>query len=587
MSCILRAVRCLLRGSEYGNETSGTTESHRLLCRAGCRRPGAAGHARPGGPGPGRDTRHPRSDARRPCALGRRGHRATPRWAGQAAHAGTRRDGPGESSLRSGSAGRPGRLPGGVPEQRFHKSPDLLVLRGQALPTAPVPRQTVPAGAVRSDRSGHSRLQHSRRNAGVSAGHRCAVLRPHGCTGSLVGGCCARPLPGHHLAPATAREPGGPRARADRRRRRPCRPDAASAEITAAGADRGPSALVGLLRRAMPNFLHLQRTLGRSAATLTLLALVATGRAADWQMSLDTRLVTSDAGRSFMDGGLGTTRFDRNDSGVQLGRARLALSAPLGELWSVHLDASLWDDKDRSPVGVTEAYLQFRPYPRAGYRLRVKAGAFYPPISLENRAAGWESPYTLSYSAINTWLGVEVRTIGLEAQLDWLGTRTGHDFDLGLTAGAFRWNVYAGVEGRYLDRVVLRVLRYDNRADPTQIDTVSGAIAWDTRFNSAGLRVESSTGWTGILQWLDGETIIAPPGVQLVWPFRAQFALLSKRFGRQTLSARYDRFKVDSSVDGSYQSGHAWTAAWLFDADAHWRVALEWLRVRSNSYYRA
>ncbi len=382
----------------------------------------------------------------------------------------------------------------------------------------------------------------------------------------------------------------------------------------------------------MPSLPHLQRPRRqrcRSAATLTLLALVATGRAADWQMSLDTRLVTSDAGRSFMDGGLGTTRFDRSDSGAQLGRARLALSAPLGELWSVHLDASVWDDKDRSPLGVTEAYLQFRPYPRAGYRLRVKAGAFYAPISLENRAAGWESPYTLSYSAINTWLAVEVRTIGLEAQLDWLGTRTGHDFDLGLTAGAFRWNegagvvlasngfmlhdrqtpvfarvgppggaepfqqfdrrtgVYAGVEGRYLDRVVLRVLRYDNRADPTQMDTVSGAIAWATRFNSAGLRVESSTGWTGILQWLDGETIIAPPGVQLVWPFRAQFALLSKRFGRQTLSARYDRFKVDSSVDGSYQSGHAWTAAWLFDADAHWRVALEWLRVRSNSYYRA
>src|SRR5256884_6024177 len=146
-----------------------------------------------------------------------------------------------------------------------------------------------------------------------------------------------------------------------------------------------------------------------------------------------------------MDGGFGTTRFDRNDTGLRLGRARLALSAPLGELWSVHFDASGWDDKDRSPVGVTEAYLQFRPYPRAGYRLRLKAGAFYPPISLENRAAGWESPYTLSYSAINTWLAVEVRTIGLEGQLDWLGTRTGHDFDLGLTAGAFGWNEGAGV----------------------------------------------------------------------------------------------------------------------------------------------
>src|SRR5882762_4601741 len=457
MSCILRAARCLLRGSEYGNETSGTTKSHRLLCRAGCRRPGAAGRARPGGPGPGRDTRHPRSDARRPCALGRRGHRATPRWAGQAARAGARRDGPGESSLRSGPAGRPGRLHGGVPEQRFRESPDLLVLRGQALSAAPVPRQAVPAGAVRSGRSDHSRLQHSRRHARVSLGHRCGVLRPHRRTGSLVGGRSARPLPGHHLAPAIARERSGRGARTHRRRRRPLRPDAASAEIPAVRADRGPSAFVGLLRHVMPSLPHIQRpgrqrgarrllrTLCRSAATLTLLALAATGLAADWQMSLDTRLVTSDAGRSFMDGGLGTTRFDRNDSGVQLGRARLALSAPLGELWSVHLDASVWDDKDRNPVGVTEAYLQFRPYPRAGYRLRVKAGAFYPPISLENRAAGWESPYTLSYSAINTWLGVEVRTIGLEAQLDWLGTRTGHDFDLGLTAGAFRWNEGAGV----------------------------------------------------------------------------------------------------------------------------------------------
>ena len=384
----------------------------------------------------------------------------------------------------------------------------------------------------------------------------------------------------------------------------------------------------------MPKLPHRQAlppTLCRSAALITLLALCVTGRAADWELSLDTRLVSSDAGRSFMDGGLGTTRFDRQSSGIQLGRARFALTTSLGELWSARFDASAWDDKDRSPVGVTEAYLQLRPYPRAGYRFRLKAGAFYPPISLENRAAGWESPYSLSYSAINTWLAVEVRTLGLEGQLDWLGTRTGHDFDLGLTAGAFGWNEgagvvlasdgfmlhdrqtpvfgrvgppgtgvlpfqqfdgraggYAGVEGRYLDRVVLRVLRYDNRADPTSMDSVSGAIAWNTRFNSAGLRVESGTGWTAILQWLDGRTSIAPPGLQLVWPFRAQFALLSKRFGRQTLSARYDRFEVETNVpDGDgWQIGHAFTAAWLFDADAHWRVALEWLRVRSYSYYR-
>ena len=372
----------------------------------------------------------------------------------------------------------------------------------------------------------------------------------------------------------------------------------------------------------------------RAAAALVLLTLAAGARATEWELSADVRLVSSDAGRSFMDGGLGTTRYGRGESGLQLGRLRLALAQPLGELWSLHLDASVWDDKDRSPLGLTEAYLQFRPYPFAGWRLRLKAGAFYPPVSLENRAAGWESPYTLSYSAINSWLGVEVRTLGLEAQLDWLGRRSGHDFDLGLTGGAFGWNdpagvvlandgfalqdrqtpvfgrvgqpgvaplmgaepfleldhragLYAGAELRYLDRVVLRALRYDNRADPTRIDNVSQVIAWQTRFDSAGLRIESESGTTAVLQWLDGKTAIAPPGLQLDWPFRAEFALLAQRHGPHTMSLRYDRFEVDSNTaaDGS-QGGHAWTLAYLWDAGGNWRLALEWLRVVSSSYSR-
>jgi hypothetical protein len=367
------------------------------------------------------------------------------------------------------------------------------------------------------------------------------------------------------------------------------------------------------------------------------LLLSVTARATDWDLSLDMRLVNSDANRSLVEGGFGTVRFGSNDSGVQLGRARFALTQQLWELWSAHLDVSAWDDRDRSPVGVTEAYVQFRPYPRAGYRLRLKAGAFYPPVSLENRAAGWESPYSLSYSAIDSWLAVEVRTVGMEAQLDWLGTRSGHDVDLSATGGVFGWNeragvaladdgftltdrqtpvfgrlgrpevaplfgalpfqqldehagVYAGAEARYLDRVVLRVLRYDNRADPTQTDSVSHAIAWNTRFNSAGLRIESADGWTAIAQWLQGETSIAPAGMQLNWPFRAEFALLSRRFGRHTLSARYDHFQVDTNdpeAEGSAQRGHAWTAAYIFNASEHWRFTLEWLRVASSSYYRA
>jgi hypothetical protein len=35
------------------------------------------------------------------------------------------------------------------------------------------------------------------------------------------------------------------------------------------------------------------------------------------------------------------------------------------------------------------------------------------------------------------------------------------------------------------------------------------------------------------------------------------------------------------------QSGHALTAAYLFDLSGHWRLSLEWLQVTSNSYNRA
>jgi hypothetical protein len=377
------------------------------------------------------------------------------------------------------------------------------------------------------------------------------------------------------------------------------------------------------------------RCLNRVALLLLLLTLSGVSFATDWELSLDARLVSSDAYPSFMEGGLGTVRFGSDDSGLRLGRARFAVTQPIGEVWSAHLDASVFDDKDRSALGVTEAYLLFRPYPFQGYRFRLKAGGFYPPVSLENRASGWESPYTLSYSAINSWLAVEVRTIGLEGQLDWLGTREGHAFDVGVTGGVFGWNdragvmiasngfvitdrqtglfgrlgqpgvpplngaepfmeidhragAYLGLEARYLDRAVLRVLRYDNRADPTQLDSVSHVLAWDTRFTSAGLRIEADHGWTAIVQWLDGDTTIAPQSLTLNWPFRAEFALLAKRFGRSTVSARYDRFTVQTNAPEAYgsQDGHAWTAAYVFDADAHWRFTLECVRVSSTSANR-
>lgn len=366
------------------------------------------------------------------------------------------------------------------------------------------------------------------------------------------------------------------------------------------------------------------------------LALAAcTARAGDWDLDLDVRLLTSDGSRSFLDGGLGELRFGEDKSGLQLGRARFALSQPVGEVLCLRLDASAWDNDDKNLIDLTEAYLEYRPYPRAGFRARVKGGAFYPPISLENRAAGWESPYTLSSSALNSWIGEELRTIGLEGQLEWLGTRTGHNFDVGLTAAVYGWNdpaggvvashgfalhdrqttlfgrvgprgvpplygrelfheidgragMYAGIEARYLDRVVVRALHYDNRGDPAAFDAELMDFAWETKFDSAGLRVEMASGWTAIAQWLEGETYIEP-GFDIEWPFDARFVLLSKRNGRHMLSARYDDFAVGSNLPNGegVQNGHAWTAAYVFERDPRWRFTLEWLRVTSRLVSRS
>jgi hypothetical protein len=361
---------------------------------------------------------------------------------------------------------------------------------------------------------------------------------------------------------------------------------------------------------------------------------VASANAANWELDLDLRAVTSDASTSVLDGGYSPTRFSEGQSGLQLGRLRLALDAPLGEVWTLHLDASAWGNAYKSPIGLTEAYLQFRPYPRNTFRIRMKAGAFYAPISLENGAAGWSSPYTLSFSALNSWLAEELRTLGLETKVDWLGTRTGLPFDVGAVAGVFGWNevagaaladggfiledrqtplfdsvgklesptgariepfrqldghagYYAGMDLQFPGRLLITALRYDNRADPSASDVVSHVFAWHTSFNSAGARMEYGAGWTVIAQWMAGQTEIAPGGHTLDWPFNARYVLLSKRIAsRHALSIRYDRFDVESrnaEADGQ-QSGHAWTAAYLFDPGKGWRVTLEWLRVTSSSY---
>jgi hypothetical protein len=367
-------------------------------------------------------------------------------------------------------------------------------------------------------------------------------------------------------------------------------------------------------------------TCGTSAAAQT----------ADWDLSIDLRAVDSNGRESFLKGGQGKLRFDEHDDGLRLGRVRGGWNQRLGERFSAHLDASAWGDDDKSFVDLTEAYLQYRSNPRAELRSRVRLGAFFPPSSLENSATGWETPYSLTPSAISSWIGEEIRAIGLEGQMSWLGTDTDHAFELQLTAAAFGWNdpagaqiaahgfavhdrqttlfgrvgdpvastapkkepfheidgrpgFYVGGQVRYLDKVVLSLFHYDNRADPTAFAPSLRSLAWETRFHTAALRIASDNGWSALGQWMSGDTEIAPRGLRRYWDFRSYSVLLAKTVGPHLVAARYDHFDVDFDPPNAAgnERGHAWVVAYSLERGENWRFTLEWLQVRSDVAARA
>lgn len=352
---------------------------------------------------------------------------------------------------------------------------------------------------------------------------------------------------------------------------------------------------------------------------------------------LDLRAVAAEGATSYLDGGLGKLRFDADHDGLRIGQLALFYRHDLSETFKVSVDAISYADRDSNPVDLTEAWLEWRPWPRSPWRSRLRFGAFYPPISLENRLTGWRSAYSVSWSAVNTWVGEEIRTIGMEYALDWMGTRSGSAFDFGLTAGVYAWNdpagvliakrgwamhdrqtalfgrvgrpgdanpvdgrtlfeeidhrpgYYVGAEARYLDRAELRVLHYDNRGDRVTYSQRIDDLAWETLFDSVGLVLTPTDHLTLIAQGLRGVTYIDPVRV-FEWKFDAAFLLASFELGPHRLTLRRDWFSMDQTQGFppfGHDSGTAWTLAWLYELNRHWSFALEALRIDSTFTSRA
>jgi len=318
----------------------------------------------------------------------------------------------------------------------------------------------------------------------------------------------------------------------------------------------------------------------------------------------------------FRDGGANRDLFRVNETALTL-QGRISWS------WTASITAK-YAHHAKNPVDISEAVLFFKPVSTSPFRFNARLGSFYAPISLENTGAAWTSPYTLTSSAINSWVGEELKTFGGEATLgyyfengdhvDIFGAGFGNNDTTG-TLLAFRgWQMHAyeatildgfklpnqaqiqnifpkqamttqpfvevdGRAGYYAgfnlerpDVVKFRALYYDNMANPAVVE--KGQYGWYTRFGSAGLKISLPFEFVFVEQSMLGNTqmggLVGNHAAVDVNFWAHSFLLSKKIIEGHRLSVRYELFGVHKNDElvknPNESSGSAWTANynWVF-----------------------
>ena len=359
-----------------------------------------------------------------------------------------------------------------------------------------------------------------------------------------------------------------------------------------------------------------------------------------WQGHLDLRAVAAPDEAAWDAGGLGKARFGDDDDGLVLASGVLAATAQLGPDVLASGTVQFVPDHAR-PLDVLDAWVRYRPVSTTPWRWSVRAGAFWSPISLENEGVGWTSLWTLTPSAIDSWVGEELRTIGAEASLEHrgeavdvsvFGAVVGWTDRAGELLAARGWGMgdaysglgavlrepdvyaprarspvpmeyrpfreidgrpgwYAGVTREVRDTSRITLLHYDNRARRDSWERYGGhrAFSWDTRFWSAAARRRFGE-YVLAGQAMVGNTVFEPqPGMVLDTRFHAGYLLLARDEGEWRPAVRLDLFgtrqrgPTDAPLD---EHGNALAFALNWRPREHLRLTGEVLRIDSTRAQR-
>jgi hypothetical protein len=134
------------------------------------------------------------------------------------------------------------------------------------------------------------------------------------------------------------------------------------------------------------------------------------------QVSADVRLVAVDGERSWLDGGYGKLRSGSDGAlrvQPQLGNVSLAWQPRF--TWSLGATVvGVIEGGERTEAGHSQAFLTFKPMRTSRLAFSGRAGLMWPPISLEHEGADWHVRDSITPSAINSWIGEEVRPVAAE-----------------------------------------------------------------------------------------------------------------------------------------------------------------------------
>ena len=379
-------------------------------------------------------------------------------------------------------------------------------------------------------------------------------------------------------------------------------------------ATRAPTLTIALMKRIVP---------------LLFCTIAASASAQSFQFNgfISAREIYVKAQPSWTQGGFG--RFDVGAANADDHRYVNIDVAQLGLDWSpatwllLHADGLARKEQSGTVgrhAGILQAFVDLH---SERLKLRLRGGAFWLPTSRENVDPLWTSRYTITFSALNTWIGEEVRPVGADLQFS-------PSFYFSLGATAFRGNDTMGTQlsnrgwafgnrlsvygekiaqpdgespqlaiGTDLDhkngyserirvslpeRAMLQVTHLDNRAEIGS--NYDGQTPWLTKFNIVGGEIGSTSPTTAAAEWMSGSTAVGFPGGTFTMNFDTAYLLVSQKSGPDRWTARVERFTTRSrkrtTNDLSREDGHAFTIAWLRESSPHVRSGVEYVRASGN-----